>query len=246
MDGIATTLSGLLTGSSLPALFVIVLLKEAGLPVPIPADLLMISAGVEAANGKYSIPALALALELAVWIGCSLQFGLARGAGRQVVYRLGRFVGLTAERLDRMADRLERRGATAVFVGLNLPGVRAGIIIAAGLARLRYVAFAPAMLGGSTVYYGWHIALGYVVGPTAALLLSSASFPLVAVVALLALLGLVVWMLRRRGAAEPGGGSIAARVHAWTESACPACLLASAIEARNPDLGLAAESASGQ
>src|SRR5919201_6412981 len=122
MDGIASTLGDLLTGSSLPALFVIVLLKEAGLPVPVPADLLMISAGVEAASGRYSIPALALALALAVWVGCSLQFGLARGAGRQVVYRLGRFVGLPPERLDRLAARLERRGAAAVFVGLNLPG----------------------------------------------------------------------------------------------------------------------------
>lgn len=226
-----STLGGLLAGSTLVGIFVIVLLKEIGVPVPVPSDLLMISVGVQAASGQYSLGALVGTLALAVFAGCSVQFLLARGSGRGLVYRCCRYVGLSAGRLDALAGRLRERGALAVFAGLNVPGVRAGIILAAGLADLRFAAFAPAMLGGNGVYYGWHIALGYLLGPTATALLASASLPLAAAVVGLAGLGLVGWLAlrRRRRAATAEGEGVAARLHAWTEAACPACLAVSVV-----------------
>jgi membrane protein DedA with SNARE-associated domain len=239
MDSLSPALGGLLAGSNLAALFLIILLKEIGVPVPVPSDLLMISAGVQAATGRYPVPALVVALEIAVFIGCSLQFLLVRGAGRRAAYRFGRLVGLPPARLDQAAARLQRRGALAVFLGLNVPGVRAGIIMAAGLAGIRYLAFAPAMIAGSTLYYGWHIALGYVVGPTAATLLQRVKLPLAPVVLALAALGLIGWLLLR-GRRKVGAGverGAMARLHAWTEAACPACLAITALEQRLPDDG---------
>jgi membrane protein DedA with SNARE-associated domain len=165
---------------------------------------------------------------VAIAVGGSVQFLITRSAGRQVIYRLGRYVGLTPERLDRAMAMLQRRGAAAVFLGLNVPGARAGIIPAAGLARLAYGVFAPAMLSGSGVFYGWHIALGYLVGPSATTLLEKLHLPLPLVVLALAAVGLVVWLaLRRRRAA---GSSTADALHSWTEAACPACLAIGALQ----------------
>jgi membrane-associated protein len=244
----AASLGGLLTGSSLVAIFTIMLVKEIGVPVPVPADLLIIGAGVQAALGRYSVPELALTLAVAVFIGCSVQFLIVRGFGRRVVYRLGRFVGLTPGRLDLLTSQLERRGPVAVFAGLNLPGVRKGTIIAAGLGGMRYRAFAPAMLLGSAVYYGWHIALGYVVGPAAAGLLAGMSLPLVLVLAALAIVGLVGWLVlrrwRRARAARPvPPAALPADLPAfqsWTEAACPACLAVASLQVLRGPLGLAA------
>src|SRR3989442_7402985 len=64
------------------------LLKEIGVPIPVPSDLLMVGAGVQIATGAYSLVALLLALAVAVFIGASIQYFLARSAGRAVVYRL--------------------------------------------------------------------------------------------------------------------------------------------------------------
>jgi membrane protein DedA with SNARE-associated domain len=214
------------------------LLKEIGVPVPVPADLLIIGAGVQAAAGRYSLPELLVTLEVAAFLGCSVQFLAMRGAGRRFVFRFGRFIGLTPARLEGATARLKRRGPLAVFLGLNVPGVRAGMIIAAGLAGMRYLAFAPAMLGGTAIYYGWHIALGYLVGPTATSLLDRSNVPLLPVGAALAVLGLIGWLLLRRyrhradGAAEPGDGL--ASLHAWTEAACPACLAITAYRHLHP------------
>ena len=230
MENLSALLSDFLNTYGLLAVLVIMLLKEVGVPIPVPSDLIMITAGVQAATGSYPLLELILAIEAAMLVGGSAQFLIARSAGRDFIYRIGRFVGLTPERLDRAMGMLQKRGALAVFLGLNVPGARAGIIPAAGLAGLAYPAFAPAMVGGSSIFYGWHIALGYIAGPSATALLENLHLPLLPVVAGIAILGLIVWlMMRGRKKAGPEQSALD-RVHAWTEAACPACLAISLVQ----------------
>ncbi len=210
------------------AIFVIMLVKETGVPVPIPSDLLMIAAGIQIATAAYPLPALVGALALAVLIGGSIQFLLARSVGRAIVYRIALALGIPAERLDRAVERLRSGGARAVFIGLNIPAARAAVIPAAGLARLRFLPFTVATLLGSLAFYGWHIALGYLVGPAAITLLERYTGPALGLLLLLALAGLMVWAAMRRGAAT--GERDAAR--SWTEAACPACLAVTALRPR--------------
>ncbi len=200
------------------AIFALMLVKEIGVPVPIPSDLLMIAAGVQVAAGAYSPVALLLTLAIAVLVGGSIQFVVARSAGRAVVYRLAGMVGIGA-------DRMGAAGPRGVFVGLNIPGARAAVVPAAGLARLAFGPFTIATVAGSLAFYGWHVALGYAAGPAAAALVERSSAALIGVLAALALVGLVAWLaLRRR---ERIGGGEAAR--SWTDAACPACLAITAI-----------------
>ena len=209
------------------AIFIVMLVKEIGVPVPVPSDLLMVGAGLQIAAGLYSPVELALALAVAVFVGGSVQFLLARTAGRAIVYRLAAAVGIGADRLDGAVARLGAGGARAVFLGLNIPGARAAVIPAAGLARVAFVPFIAAALAGSLVFYGWHVALGYLAGPTALTL--AERYSLAALAALLALggIGLVVWLfVRRRRAA----------LRSWTEAACPACLAITALRASSRDV----------
>jgi membrane protein DedA with SNARE-associated domain len=230
MENLSAWLSDFLSTYGLLAIAIVMLLKEVGVPVPVPSDLIMITAGVQAATGSYSLFELLLAIEFAMLVGGSAQFLIARGAGRQFIYRVGRFVGLTAERLDRAMGMLQKRGVLAVFLGLNVPGARAGIIPAAGLAGLKYPAFAPAMVGGSSVFYGWHIALGYLAGPSATSLLENLHLPIVPVIAGLAVIGLIVWLVMRGRRKTGPEQSALDRVHSWTEAACPACLAISLVQ----------------
>jgi membrane protein DedA with SNARE-associated domain len=203
------------------AIFVVMLLKEIGIPVPVPSDLIMVGAGVQIAAGAYSPVELFVALLVAVAIGGSIQFVLARTAGRAVVYRLAAMVGIGTELLDRAVARLASGGPRAVFIGLNVPGARAAVIPAAGLARLAFLRFTVAAITGSLLFYGWHILLGYLVGPVATELLERYSTPLLAALVILAFAGLVgwLWMRRRSGAAA----------RSWVDAACPACLAITAV-----------------
>src|SRR5436309_15386263 len=99
-------------GSGLLAIFAVMLLKEIGVPVPVPSDLIMVGAGVQIASGAYSALALALAVGLAVLIGASIQLLLARSAGRALVYRLAALIGIRSE--ERRVGKEDKRRRAAL------------------------------------------------------------------------------------------------------------------------------------
>jgi membrane protein DedA with SNARE-associated domain len=222
--GVAEQLADLSATYGVLAIFVVMLAKEAGIPIPIPSDLLMVGAGVQVAQGAYSPGELLIALAAATAIGGSVQFFLARSAGRSVVYRAAAMVGIGAERLDRAVTRLASGGSRAVFVGLNIPGARAAVIPAAGLARLAFLRFAVAAITGSLLFYAWHVALGYAVGPAATAILEAYTAPALATLAVLALAGLAIWFVIRRRAGPA--------VRSWADAGCPACVGFTALASR--------------
>ncbi len=231
MEVVSSGLAAFLATFGLLAIFVVMLLKEAGVPVPIPSDLIMISAGVQAAAGDLRLLDLTAAVLVAVFLGGTIQFLIVRGVGRQFAYRFGRLVGLTPARLDSAIARLQGGGPLAVFIGLNVPGARAGVVVAAGLAGWAYAPFVPAMVAGGAVFYGWHVALGYLAGPSATAILQQVRLPLLPALLGLAALGLVVWLLLRGRRPHPAPESgVLDRLHSWTEAACPACLAATALQ----------------
>ncbi len=195
---ISWPLSGFLMTNGLLAIFVVMLVKEMGLPLPIPSDFITIMVGVLAAAGSFTLLELAVVLSIAVFIGSSAQYYVVRSAGRPLLYRGGRFVGLTPERLDRSRARLSGRGPVAVFIGLNIPGARAGVICAAALVGLKYPTVALAIVSGTAIFYGWHIALGYFLGPSAISLLESANVSLWLVVFGLVAVGIIGLIILNR------------------------------------------------
>src|SRR5947209_17996518 len=82
-------------------LFVVILLKEIGVPVPVPGDLLMVVAGARAAAGKFPLWAVLAAAIIAGVIGAYVQYVIARGPGRSFIYKYGKYVGFTESRLDK-------------------------------------------------------------------------------------------------------------------------------------------------
>jgi hypothetical protein len=64
-------------------------------------------------------------LLLAIVVGDVIQFWLARGPGRAMVYRLGRYLGLTPARLDAASTLVRKSGPLGLAVIMLTPGVRA-------------------------------------------------------------------------------------------------------------------------
>ena len=157
----------------------------------------------------------------ALSVGGVLQFLVARGPGRRLIYRYGRLLGLTQERLDRVAAGVRRGGLLGIGAAVLTPGLRTAVVPACGLAALPLRAFVPGLVLGSGVDLGLHFALGYL---GASLLASLASFGWVLVVGLL-VLGLAAWLvlMRRRRA------SAAAAAVAWSQATCPVCLVVGSV-----------------
>jgi len=67
-----------------------------------------------AAQGKLVLWQAFIALLLALVVGGFVQFWLARGPGRGLLYRFGRYIGLTSARLDAAAARVKKGGIISI------------------------------------------------------------------------------------------------------------------------------------
>jgi membrane protein DedA with SNARE-associated domain len=231
-------------GLALAGLVLVLFVKEAGVPIPVPGDLLVIGAGIAAAGLGAAAPIELVAILLAGYAGGSVQFFVVRGALRERFLRALARLGIPPARLETLAAWLRRRGAPGVAVARATPGVRIGAIAASGIAGLPFrAAFLPGLVVGNGLFVGGHFALGYIAGPPALALLSSAG-PVAlaggAVLVLLAAVGALGWRLVRRRAAGPGGApadtaplAVLPGYGSWAEAACPACLALTLVAGRS-------------
>ncbi len=199
----------------LPALVPLMAVMEAGVPIPIPLDLVVLVVGERAAAGSVPVWLAVLLLEVVALAGTAALLLLCRGPGRAVVTRVGPRIGLTPERLARATALVTERGRSVLAVGRATPGLRTVTVVAAGSSGMSVRRALPALFIGSSVFLQLHLVLGYLLGPLARDAIESAMGPALAVLAVVAVAGVVVWLVRR-GRRE---GAQAA-----TEASCPACL----------------------
>ncbi len=141
-------------------------LDTAGLPLPLPAELLLIVAGSFAAGGLLPL-ALALPLgALAAIAGDHVGFLVGRRLGARVAARrLRRFSGI--DRPGELAGAAVRRyGALAVPVARFIPGVRTVVMLLAGGFGVRYRWFLIADILGAAAWSTGYLLLGISLGPS--------------------------------------------------------------------------------
>jgi membrane-associated protein len=222
---------GFVDAYGLPAVALLLLAKSIGAPVPVPADALMILAAARVAAGALLLWQVFPTLLAALVVGGTIQFLLARGPARGLIYRSGRYVGLTPARLDAATGRVAGAGPLAIAIGVLLPGTRLVTVAACGLAGVPLRRFLPGLLVGSTLFLAVHFLLGFatqVALQPLARLGVAVGWPLVAG---LAVAGLAGW-LALRASQRPGApaGDVAAEAAgAWQEATCPVCLLLGAV-----------------
>ena len=214
--------------------------KEAGLPIPVPGDLLVIGAGVAAGQGRFDPIVALVAIVLAGIAGGIVQYGLLRSVARPAILRvIDRFGGRA--RVDSQTERLRRGGARSVALARSTPGIRIVAIAASALAGVPVPAFILGLAVGNGAFVGAHFALGYVVGEPIVTAAGGLIGPLTAGIVGLAVIGGIGWAVlrRRRSAAEArrtdaatGTGPTVPRsrpdplatLGAWADACCPACL----------------------
>jgi membrane protein DedA with SNARE-associated domain len=148
-------------------LFAVILVEEAGVPLPLPGDLFIAAMGVLAHAGRASFAPTAAVVTLATVLGAGFLYLLSRHAGRPLIVRVARRLGYTPDREARLEGWLARRGAFAVVVGRLVPGLRIVMTVVAGALRLRQSTFALGTLAAgliwATLYFwiGWAVGAGY-------------------------------------------------------------------------------------
>ena len=165
-----------------------------------PDDGLLLLSGSLVARGELRLgPTLAAAVLGSIG-GMSLSYGLGRWLGERLVFRMGRFVHLDANRLAAARAWYLRRGKYSVFFGYFVPGLRHVAAFLAGSSGLRWPTFAVLGYSGGALWASSMIALGYAFGEEWARSSVAVHRGMLAVLAVGVAVGAVVLVyLRRRG-----------------------------------------------
>ena len=201
-DTIRQALSSFLEHHALLAGFVVILIEETGVPVPMPGDFLMLGIGVHARQGGVNLVQALITMELATLVGATILYSIASRAGRDLVYRYGRYIHLTPARLDQAERWLTRHGAAAIVAGRMTPGLRMATVIASGVFGVPVWRFLPSLAAGAFLYILVYTLLGYFVGQPILNAMEGITLPLGLLGSLIPLVLLTVWVARARRALQ--------------------------------------------
>jgi len=120
----------------------LLLLEESGIPLPVPGDAIIayVGYGLHKSNSVTVWQALIVAL-IAVLIGATILFFMARRWGQTLIQKLGRFIFLKPAHLERAENLFARFGIWAIIFGRHIPGLRIPITIFAAISGVRYRTF---------------------------------------------------------------------------------------------------------
>ncbi|MGO8949376.1 MAG: DedA family protein [Ktedonobacterales bacterium] len=189
-----------------PTLFLAILVEEAGIPIPIPGDALVMLAGAEPhASLLHAVAAISVS-SLAVFLGSSALYAITRRGGNPLLIRYGKHVHLPEQRVLRLKAWLEHRGRFAIILGRLIPGLRIPTTIVAGSSGIAYRDYAVTAAIAAIVWSSFYYAVGRLLGQAAPLVWAVAADLLDDIPRWLVLLTLVLlaigalggWQTRRR------------------------------------------------
>jgi len=108
---------------------------------PFPSEVVMIPAGVLAAQGRMD-PWVAIFMGiLGSWLGALVNYYIAVWFGRPVLNKYGKYVFMPPHRLDKVEHFFVEHGEISTFTGRLIPAVRQYISFPAGLSRMNLFRF---------------------------------------------------------------------------------------------------------
>jgi membrane protein DedA with SNARE-associated domain len=184
----------------LAGIFILMLLDSACIPTS--SEAIMLFAGFEVANGRFTLIEIVVAGVAGNVIGSLVAYGVGYFGRIELVERHGKWLHITPRQLA-WADRwFERYGGVTVFFSRMLPVIRTFISLPAGVARMPFWRFTVlSTLGIIPWVLAWAI-VGKQVGSNWDSLQEKLHYADYAIVALI--LAGIVYLVMRRRRARPG------------------------------------------
>ena len=162
----------------------------------LPGETAAVLGGVAASRGHVSVGAVLAVVIVAAIIGDSVGYEVGRLIGPRILAL--DIASSRRDRIDAASAFLARRGGVAVFLGRWTAFLRAVIPALAGLARMPYRRFLPFNAAGAIVWGTTIVLIGYYAGESFAVVERYVGRVAAIVIAVLVIVALIVWQVRRR------------------------------------------------
>ena len=152
------------------AILFLIIFAETGLVVTpfLPGDSLLFAAGALAASGALDPGGTVLLLVVAAVLGDAVNYSVGRMVGTRIIHlaqtdpRWGRWI--QPAYVARAHEFFERHGGKAIVLARFMPIVRTFVPFVAGVAEMRYRAFALYNVTGAVAWVGVCMGAGYIFG----------------------------------------------------------------------------------
>jgi membrane protein DedA with SNARE-associated domain len=164
-DGLEDALAAFLQQQAYLAPLLLLTAEEAGIPLPIPGDIVLLYLGYQVAKGVLPYPAAFLLLLVAVLVGSSILYALSSRFGQRIVLTVGRYIHLDERKLLTVEEKFKRYGVWVIIFGRHIPGFRIPITLFAGLSTIRYSTFLLSTFLSVIFWIALYLVLGERLGP---------------------------------------------------------------------------------
>ena len=198
LPGFLNALAPTLQHYGLWAIGLLIMLEDFG--VPAPGETILIAGAIYAGAGRLNIVAVGVVGFIAAIIGDNIGFAIGHFGGRALALRWGKYVFLTAERLDKAERFFDRRGAIVITFARFVEGLRQANGIIAGITGMHWLRFLIFNAIGAALWVGTWVSIGYFAGSHIGTIYHYVNLYSYYVLIALAvvILGYVIWHLRRR------------------------------------------------
>lgn len=156
----------LIAGHQFVALFGLVALEEAGIPLPAPSDIVIMIYGSNRRESLVGLASVVLICAAASTVGTLIPYAITRKWGQKAAHRVARWIDVEQDQVDKWTTRIAHRGFAAVFVGRLIPGLRVAMSIVGGTARVPVHEFSAAVFLAGVIYWSFWTGIGAIFGPT--------------------------------------------------------------------------------
>lgn len=164
----------------------------------IPDETILVLAGAAVAAGRMSlVPVIGCAFAGSL-CGITLSFILGRTGAVWLLEHYGPLKRTVGVHLPQAHAWFEKYGKWSLFFGYFIAGVRHFTALAAGMSKLDPPEFAMAAYPGAFVWVVTFVSIGYFVGEQWEKIAPYVSRGILAAVAVLAVVGVAVWFIRRK------------------------------------------------
>ena len=230
LPGFLNVVGGYLHHYGYWAIFLLVMLEDFGIPVP--GETILIAGAILGGYGTMNVVAVGVIGFLAAVVGDNIGFAIGRFGGRALALRWGKYVFLTAERLDKAEVFFNRHGGKIIVVARFIEGLRQANGIVAGITGMRWRRFIAFNALGAALWVGTWVTIGYFAGQhitTVYRYITRYSFYVLVVLVVLVVAYIARRVIRHRrrhaagpheasGAAEASEGSRAVRADAAADA----------------------------
>jgi membrane protein DedA with SNARE-associated domain len=181
------------------AVAALVLLEDFGIPAP--GETILIAAALYAGAGRLNVVLVGVIATLAAITGDNIGFMIGHFGGRALALRYGKYVFLTAERLDKAEYFFDRHGGKIIVAARFIEGLRQANGIVAGISGMHWKRFVVFNTLGAALWVGVWVTLGYLAGSHIVTIYEQINrYSLYLLIALVVVVAAVIarWLLRRR------------------------------------------------